>query len=97
MATSSLTKDALQHKIRSGERCGDLRYGYDLAADGKTLVRNVVEQETLGLIRELRAAGKSLRGIAAELDRRGILTKKGNTKWQHTTVQSVLDNQRQRE
>ena len=89
-AIGERTKDALQHKIRSGERCGDLRYGYDLADDGKTLVPNAVEQETLGLIRELRAAGESLRDIAAELNRRGILTKKGNSKWQHTTVQSVL-------
>ena len=28
------TKDALQHKIRNGERCGKVRFGFRLADDG---------------------------------------------------------------
>ena len=32
------TKDALQHKIRKGERCGKVRFGYTLAEDGVGLV-----------------------------------------------------------
>ena len=33
------TRDALQHKIKSHQRVGKVRYGYDLAADGVTLDR----------------------------------------------------------
>ena len=38
------TRAALQAKIRRGHRCGKVRFGYDLAADGKTLVKNDIEQ-----------------------------------------------------
>ena len=43
------TRDALQHKIRNGQRVGKVRFGFDLAADGVTLVDNPAEQRTLGL------------------------------------------------
>ena len=36
-------------------------------------------------------AGQSLRDIAAELSRRGILTKEGNARWTHTAVARILD------
>src|SRR5205085_5180537 len=52
------TRDALQHKIVNGERCGRVRFGFDLAADGKMLVPNVTEQEAIRLMKELRTAGK---------------------------------------
>jgi len=83
------TADALQHKIRNGERCGKVRFGYDLAVDGKTLVPNAVEQAAISLIHELREAGESLRGIAGQLNRRGIATKQGGA-WKHTTVKGIL-------
>lgn len=84
------TRDALQHKIRNGQRVGKVRYGFDLAADGVTLVDNAAEQQTLGLIRDLRAAGRTLREIAAELTERGIPTKEGHSQWQHQTVAYIL-------
>ena len=84
------TKDALQHKIRNGERCGKVRFGYTLADDGTTLIEDPAEQEALATIRRLKAAGQSLRDIAAEMTRRGILTKEGNTQWKHTTIARIL-------
>jgi site-specific DNA recombinase len=74
------TADALQHKIRKGERCGKVRFGFDLADDGKTLVAIPAEQEAIALMRELRAAGQTLRDIQ---------TKEGKP-WQHTTVKGIL-------
>ena len=84
------TKDALQHKIRKGERCGKVRFGYTLADDRTTLVEDPTEQEALQAIRRLKAAGQSLREIAAELTRSGIKTKEGNATWKHTTVARIL-------
>jgi DNA invertase Pin-like site-specific DNA recombinase len=88
-AIGERTRDALQHKIANGERCGKVRFGYDLAPDGKMLVPNPAEQAAIELISKLRAAGKSLRGIAAELNRRGIGTKQGG-QWLFTTVKGIL-------
>jgi DNA invertase Pin-like site-specific DNA recombinase len=84
------TRDALQHKIRNGQRVGKVRFGYDLAADGVALIDNPAEQQTITLMRDLRAAGCTLRQIAAALTQRGILTKEGNTQWQHQTVAYIL-------
>jgi DNA invertase Pin-like site-specific DNA recombinase len=83
------TKDALQHKIKKGERCGKVRFGFDLAADGKTLVENPQEQEVLAIMRQLRAAGESYRDIAAELSKRNFKTKEGRP-WIHTSVKGIL-------
>jgi DNA invertase Pin-like site-specific DNA recombinase len=88
-AIGERTRDALQHKIANGERCGKVRFGYDLAADGKTLVPNRLEQSAIQLMRKLRDAGESLRTIAAELNERGIATKEGRP-WLHTSVQGIL-------
>lgn len=83
------TKDALRFKISKGERCGRVRFGYNLAADGKNLVPNPVEQEAIGLMRELRTAGKSYPAIAAELNTRGVQTKEGRP-WLPMTVRNIL-------
>jgi DNA invertase Pin-like site-specific DNA recombinase len=88
-AIGERTRDALQHKISKGERCGKVRFGYDLAADGKTLVPNPTEQEAIRLMRELRAAGKSYPAIAAELTARGFTTKE-HAKWQPMTIRNIL-------
>jgi site-specific DNA recombinase len=84
------TRDALQHKIRNGQRVGKVRFGFDLAADGVTLIDNPAEQQIIALMRDLRAAGYTLRKIAAALTARGILTKEGNSQWQHQTVAYIL-------
>jgi site-specific DNA recombinase len=94
------TRDALQHKIRQGERCGKVRFGSAVDPDDprrskKTgspvgLVPCPAEAESVILIRELAAGGRSLRGIAAELTRRGIPTKEGRPRWDHSTVKRIL-------
>lgn len=84
------TKAALSHKKAKGERVGSIPFGYDLAADGINLVPNAGQQEALELIAELRAAGLSLRQIAAELTNRCIPTKKGNA-WQAASILRILN------
>ena len=84
------TKAALQAKIRRNERVGKVRFGYDLAPDGATLIQNDGEQSVIAVIRQLHQSGNSLRRIAAELSRQQIITKQGNTRWTHTAVARIL-------
>jgi len=88
------TGEALRHKIDNGEQCGRVRFGYDLAPDGKTLVPNAAEQQTIGLMIDLRAADYTLWQIVAALTPRGIPTKEGGTTWPPTAVARVLQRQR---
>ena len=92
--TGERTREALRHKINSGERCGKLRFGYDLAPDGKTLMPNPAEQEAVALMLDLRAAGCTLREIAAALTQHGVRTKEGGDSWAHTAVSRILSRQR---
>ena len=89
-AIGERTRDALQHKIRQGERCGKVRFGHDLAGDGVRLVANPAEQEGLALLKELAARGMPLRAIARELTARGIPTKEGRPAWDHSSVRRIL-------
>jgi DNA invertase Pin-like site-specific DNA recombinase len=84
------TKAALRAKRARGERTGQVPYGHHLAADGRTLEPDAAEAAAIGLVHELRAARMSLRAIARELDRRGILTKSGRP-WRHTTIRDLLE------
>lgn len=90
---SERTREALRHKIASGQRCGKLRYGYDLADDGKMLVPNAGEQAAITLMKSLREDGYSLRRIASELTSRQIPTKEGGKVWIHTAVGRILQRQ----
>jgi site-specific DNA recombinase len=83
------TKDALAHKKGKGERVGTVPFGFQLAVDGVHLEENPQEQEILHRIEELRAAGRTLREIAAELNRRGLPTRRGSA-WRHEYVLNVL-------
>jgi site-specific DNA recombinase len=87
---SERTKAALAHKASKGERTGDVRYGYDVAADGVRLVENIAEQAVLGRIRERRAAGCTLREIAAQLTADGVPTKKARGAWTHQAVGKIV-------
>lgn len=79
MTTPSLTRDALSRKRTRGERVGAVPYGSRLADDGRTLLDDEGEQAVIREARELRAAGLSLRGVAAELARRGRTGRTGRT------------------
>jgi hypothetical protein len=84
-----LTVDALAAKKSRGERAGSVPYGYDLADDGQTLIANKFESDAIILMQRLHAKGLSLRKIGAELDKRGIATKKG-AKWAAATINQIL-------
>lgn len=71
------TAETLAHKSTKGEKTGgDVPYGYRLAADGKTLLADDVEQALLDAIREARARGLSQRAVVADLARQGFTTRK---------------------
>lgn len=91
------TATALQHKKANGEKTGgDVPFGYDVVCDAaggdvtKRLIPNPLEQRAIGLMLRLRQKGRSLRAIVTELERRGIVTKRGKTKWHAQTVRAAL-------
>lgn len=85
----SRTKAALAAKRAAGRITGEVPFGWTVDAEGN-LIEQADEQAVLAIIHELRAAGVSLRKIAAILTDAGHRTKKGNAAWTHTTVQSIL-------
>lgn len=89
-AIGERTKAALQTKKANGQRTGGIPYGFDLAEDGKTLIRNEKEQRAIEIIRNLRASGLSFRKIGAELEKRGVATKKGG-QWQAMTIKQLCE------
>lgn len=82
------TKAALQAKRARGERAGNVPFGYRLGADGQKLEKCEAEQAALAILGELRAAGYSLRQIAAELNRQGFTTRRG-TAWRYQYVAAL--------
>jgi DNA invertase Pin-like site-specific DNA recombinase len=84
------TRAALAAKRARGERTGKVRFGDDLADDGRTLTPNEAERELIATIRWMRAEGMSLRAIAAKLTTDGVPTKEGKTRWNHNTVARIL-------
>lgn len=85
------TKTAMSHKRAKGERISrKIPYGFELAADGVALIEVPAEQKVLKLVAELRAAGESLRAIAAILTGQGIPTRDGGSTWKHSTIQGLL-------
>jgi len=83
------TKEALRVKISRSERCGKVRFGFDLDADGNTLIENPTEQAAISTMVELRQSGATYRAIAAELTERGIMPKE-SSKWDHSAVRRIL-------
>ena len=71
------TRAALAAKKARGELAGKVPFGCRVAADGRTLEADAGEAAVVDAVRELRAAGLSIRGIAAELDRRGFRSRAG--------------------
>jgi hypothetical protein len=91
MATKTLTREAMAHKKSKGERVGTVPFGYDLAADGITLVENADQLRAIELIHSLRTKGYTLQAIATELEAAGVATKKGLAKWSPTTIRAILN------
>src|SRR5205085_1755477 len=88
-AIGERTRDALRYKKAQGQRVGTVPFGFSVAADGATLVPQEPEQRVLGMLRELRSQGLTLRAIAAELNARGLVTRRGS-RWQPRTVHHLL-------
>lgn len=87
---SERTRLALDHKRANGEKTGgDVPYGYRVEAG--RLVPDAGEQKAVALIRELHAAGNSLRQIARELEAQGYRTKTGRTHWHPQSVKQIIE------
>ena len=89
-AVGERTKAALSVKKAAGQRVGTIPFGYDLDSNGVDLIANESELEAISLMQELRNMGLSFNKIAAELESRGIKTKKGGDKWQGKTILNIL-------
>lgn len=86
------TRAAMQAKRKAGERTGELPFGWTLGEDGR-LEAVPQEQKVLSDIEALRADGMTYRAIAQLLTDAGITTKKGASRWTHTTIRSILRRQ----
>lgn len=71
------TSAALQAKKAKGQRVGSIPYGYRLAGNGTDLEADEAEQAVVTEAKRMKDAGLSLRGIAAELAKRGFMARSG--------------------
>ena len=88
-AIGERTRDAMSHKRAKGERIGTVPFGFRMAEDGTLLEEAPAEQDVLGRIRQLKAAGRTMREIADELNRQGFTTRRG-TAWRFQYVAAAL-------
>jgi DNA invertase Pin-like site-specific DNA recombinase len=70
------TKAALQAKKARGELIGSVPYGFRLV-EGKRLEPNQAEQRVIAAAADMRAAGLTLRAIAAKLGAQGHRNRNG--------------------
>ena len=88
-AIGERTRDALRHKRTSGERVGNIRFGFRLSPDGKHVEPDPGEQAVLTEICDLRQNGHTLRGIAAALNQRALRTRRGSA-WRLEHVARII-------
>lgn len=85
------TTEALAVKRARGERTSrHAPYGKRVADDGVRLVDDEAERHVLATVRELRASGASLRGIARELQARGLTSPRTGRAYGKTQVIRML-------
>lgn len=85
------TRAALAQKRARGEKTGGHRpVGFDVL-DGGKLTPNAAERATVARAAELRAAGRSLRAIGAELVTEGRRPRNGADTWNPKQVADLLD------
>jgi len=87
-AIGERTRDAMSHKKANGERVGTIPFGFRMGEDG-LLAEDAAEQGVLARMRELKAAGRTVREIADELNRQGYTTRRG-TAWRFQYVAAAL-------
>lgn len=83
------TKSALSVKRERGERIGSVPWGMALAKDGVHLVVNRKEAEAVAIAHRLHRRKRSLRDIAATLDKRGFRSRAGGRLWP-ASIQGML-------
>lgn len=83
------TRDTLQSKIARRERVGKVRFGDDLAADGRAVRANDAERDAIARMTAWRTEGASYREICRRLDADGVATKEGGA-WRPATVRRIL-------
>jgi DNA invertase Pin-like site-specific DNA recombinase len=88
-AIGERTRDALRHKRSTGERVGNIRFGFRLSPDGKHVEPDPGEQGVLTEIRHLRQSGHTMRGIAAALNRQSLRTRRGSA-WRLEHVARII-------
>jgi site-specific DNA recombinase len=88
-AIGERTRDAMSHKKSNGQRVGNIAYGYRLAAGSRKLEPDPQEQAVLTTIRDLRAKCCTLRAIAAELNARGLRTRRASA-WRLEHVARIV-------
>lgn len=88
-AIGERTREAMRHKREKGERVGTVPFGFQLAADGRTIQPREDEQRIVATMQALRANGLTLRAIAAAMNRQGQTTRRGSA-WRHQYIARVL-------
>jgi site-specific DNA recombinase len=83
------TKAAMSQLKANGKRVGGIPYGLQLGPDGASLLPNNDEQRVIKLILRLHKGGKGHGSIAAELQRRGIMSRSGRP-FQATQLKRIL-------
>ncbi len=83
------TKEALGHKKARMEFVGNCAYGFHLCSDGRTVEPDPAEQRVRRTITRLREHGRSLRQIAAYLNKERRFTRSGSP-WMHCYVARIL-------
>src|ERR1017187_7814981 len=88
-AIGERTRDAMRHMKTKLEFVGNAPYGFRQAKDKRHVEPEPGEQAILDRIHRLRKGGKSLRGIAEQLNRLKIRTRQGSP-WRHEYVARLL-------
>jgi len=85
------TRAAFEVKRKQGKKARWVPFGYDLGADGETLVVNAWEAGLLAHARWMRTGGSTFREIGEFFEAQGAKPKQGGAVWYPGTVKAVLN------
>lgn len=83
-------KSVLDHKKSKSERTGSVPHGKSLSTDGKTLIDNKYELETIELAKKLYSEKLTFGKIAKKLVEAGRKNKKGTTDWYPNQIKRMV-------
>ena len=92
-------REAIRSGLQKGFRDGTSKlthrkcFGYDVGADGELIV-NSYEAAIVRWIFDQYLAGSSLGAIAADLERKDILSPTGRPRWNRETLNKLLSNEK---